>query len=78
MSEEVKPTPSGMHVLTVRMPAEMIGQLSRRAKSLDIPVSEVVRRAVYQHLNGTMYRPMVATSSSNPSYDNYIVQWISE
>lgn len=46
MSKEVKPTPSGMAVLTVRMPASMIGELHREADSRGIPVSELVREAV--------------------------------
>ena len=46
VSKEVKPTPSGTHILTVRMPAAMIGELHREAVSRGIPVSELVREAV--------------------------------
>lgn len=46
MSKDVKPTPSGMAVLTVRMPASVIGELHREAVARGISVSELVREAV--------------------------------
>ena len=72
MSKEVKPTPSGMAVLTVRMPASMIGELHREAASRGMSVSELVREAVAW--KRALPRPSVGTSQSNPG-NFYFVTW---
>ena len=64
MSEQVTPAPSGMHVLTVRMPAEMLGELSRRARKRGVPVSELVREAVRHDLGE--WRDPIVQDRPNP------------
>ena len=60
MSKEVKPTPSGMAVLTVRMPASMIGELHREAAARGVSVSEVVREAVAWKRSAVLAIPALA------------------
>lgn len=74
MSKEVKPTPSGMAVLTVRMPASMIGELRREAAARGIPVSALVREAIAWKRALMLPRPSTGTSQSNPG-NFYFVTW---
>ena len=71
MSKEVKPTPSGMAVLTVRMPAAMIGKLGREAAARGVPVSVLVREAVEWKLQ---YGPSWTAPPPNPG-NFYFVTW---
>jgi hypothetical protein len=67
-AESVTPEPSGMHVLTVRMTAEQIGELRRAAKARGVSVSEVVRQAVAAELLPRIFFPIctnVAGSAHN-------------
>jgi predicted DNA-binding protein len=41
-----------MQTLTVKLPAELSQQLSRRARELNRPKSEIVRQALQAQLNG--------------------------
>lgn len=72
MRKEVKPTPSGMAVLTVRMPASMIGELRREAAARGISVSELVREAVVWK-RSLMLPPSIGTSwmINQPNPGNY-------
>lgn len=47
---QIVPEPSGMHVLTVRMSAPMIGELGRLARQEGCSMSVLVRQAVEHEL----------------------------
>ena len=72
MSKEVKPEPSGMAVLTVRMPASMIGELRREAAARGVSVSELVRETVAWK-RSLMLPPSIGTSwmTNQPNPGNY-------
>ena len=73
MSKEVKPTPSGTAILTVRMPASMIGELRREAATRGVPVSTLVREAIMWKRAVMLPQQSVGTLQANPGNTYYVV-----
>ena len=72
MREHVVPEPTGMAVLTVRMPAELIGELSRMARARGTSVSALVRAMVAERCGPQPIQlPMTAP---NPQFANVVIQ----